>query len=106
MSNKPFRGKQYYLGAWHYVLLDILYCIPVLGWIILLVHALRKKDSDENTSNENRMHYARSYFVRLLVVLILCLIGIAAFYFISGSESFMTKMNEILQAIRESKYPV
>ena len=83
-----FRGKQNYMGAWHYVLLDILYVIPVIGFIALLVHAFSDK-------NENRRHYARSYFARFLLFIILCLIGTGLYYLIAGSEAFSKTVSEI-----------
>lgn len=70
-----YHGSQDYIGAFHYVLLDILYAIPVIGLIFLLSHSF-------NTNNVIRLHYARSYFVRLLlVVLIIVLGGLALFLF-------------------------
>ena len=83
-----FKGKQYYMGAWHYVLLDILYVIPVIGFIALLVHAFSDK-------NENRRHYARSYFARFLLFIILCLIGTGLYYVIAGSDAFNRTVKDI-----------
>lgn len=62
-----FRGTNNFMGAWQYVLLDILYSIPVIGWIVLLIHAMDK-------NNENRMHFARSRFAHALVVGIILLV--------------------------------
>ena len=101
----PFKGKSKYMGAWRYVLLDILYCIPVLGWIFLIYHALRNRDDDKDTSIENRMHYARSYFARLLLVLILVGIGLTVFYFVAGSDIFVAKLEELLEAMKSQKSP-
>ena len=83
-----FRGKQNYMGAWHYVLLDILYAIPIIGLIALLVHSFSEK-------NENRRHYARSYFAKFLLAVILCLIGTGLFYFIAGPDSFSKAVNTV-----------
>lgn len=56
------------LSAWAYWGLSILYAIPVIGQIILIVHAL-------SGSNVNRRSYARSYFCSLILVLIIwCII--------------------------------
>lgn len=84
-----FHGKHYYLGAWSYVLLDILYIIPVIGFIFLLVHSFSDQD-------ENRRHYARSYFARLLLAIIICLIAVGVFYLAAGQEAFVAKINEIV----------
>ena len=83
-----FRGKHYYLGAWSYFFLSLLYAVPVIGFIFLLIHSF-------NTSNENLRHYARSYFVRLLVAVILLIAIFAYTYFAKGSHELLTEMNEI-----------
>ena len=88
-----FRGKQDYMGAWAYVLHDILYMIPVLGLIFLLVHAFGEK-------NENRRHYARSYFARLLLFILVCVIASGVFYLVAGSDAFSEKVNEIADQIK------
>ena len=83
-----YHGKHYYLGAWNYVFLDILYCIPIIGFIFLLVHSFSDK-------NENRRHYARSYFTRFLMAIIILLIVSGIFYLSAGSEAFTAKLNEL-----------
>ena len=72
-----YRGTNNYIGAWHYVLLDILYAIPVIGFIMLLVHSF-------SSNNENRRHYARSYFARFLLALIIIVIVGVVLYFTLG----------------------
>ncbi len=79
-----YRGH-HYIGAWHYVLLDILYCIPLVGWIFLLIHAFSPVE-------ENRRHYARSYFVRLFLLLLILGISAAVVYFVSGPEGLKNIM--------------
>ena len=74
-----YRGTSNYIGAWHYVLLDILYAIPVIGWIILLAHCFNK-------GQESRMHYARSKFAHLLLGLVVILIAGAVLYFTVGKQ--------------------
>ena len=76
-----YRGTSNYIGAWHYVLLDILYAIPVIGWIILAVHCLKQ-------DKENRMHYARSKFAHLLLGLIVLVISVTILYFTVGKKYF------------------
>lgn len=63
-----------YIGAWGYIGYELLYFIPVIGWIFLVIHALSRDDA-----MENRKHFARSYFAALLILLIL------AAAFIGGS---------------------
>ena len=83
-----YTGKQYYLGAWKYVMLDLLYLIPVVGLIFLIVHSF-------DTDHENRCHFARSHFAALLLVVIVTLIAGGAFYLVAGQAAFTEKMNEI-----------
>ena len=52
------------LGAWTYFLLTILYNIPVIGFIMMIIHAT-------DHSNINRRNFARSYLCGLLVAVIL-----------------------------------
>jgi len=85
-----YHGKYHYMGAWKYVLLDILYAIPVIGWIFLLVHAF-------SHSNENRLHYARSYFVRLLLVVIIAVILGVTVYLTVGTEAFTQELTEVME---------
>ena len=76
-----YRGKHQYLSAWSYFWLDILYSIPVIGFIFLLIHSF-------GANNENRLHYARSYFVKLLVVLIISAAGLLIFYLVNPAGFF------------------
>ncbi len=48
--------------AWAYVGYDILFAVPLIGFIFMIVFAV----SDENV---NRRNYARSYFCKMLLVL-------------------------------------
>ena len=83
-----YHGKHYYLGAWNYAFLDILYLIPVIGLIFLLIHSFSDK-------NENRRHYARSYFARFLLGVLICAVAAGIFYLAAGSEAFRAKWAEI-----------
>ena len=81
-----YHGKHYYLGAWGYVLLDILYVLPVIGLICLIVHSFSDK-------NENRRHYARSYWARLLLMIVILAIVIGALYLFAGGGVFQNLEN-------------
>ena len=94
-----FRGKHYYLGAWNYVLLDILYFIPVIGWLCLLAHAFSDK-------NENRKHYARSYFVRFLMILIISAAAAGVCYLVLGQDKFVSEVTRIYEQVRSVIAPV
>lgn len=90
-----YRGKNYYMGAWRYVFLDILYAIPILGFIMLLVHSFSNK-------NENRLHYARSYFARFLLALIIVVIMAVLCYFFVGTERLTEIYTEVTTQIQDS----
>lgn len=61
------------LSPWAYFGLNILYVLPVVGWVFLICHALGSR-------NLNRRNYARSYFcvyvLLALVVLLLYVTGV------------------------------
>lgn len=60
------------LGAWSYFGYNILFALPLIGFIFLIVFAL-------SDSNINRRSYARSFFCVFIIVLIILgiIIGIA-----------------------------
>ena len=65
---KPYRP----LSAWNYFWRSVLYAIPVIGWIFLLVHAIKCK-------NLNARNFARSFFCTLLVVAVVGAIAVASY---------------------------
>lgn len=91
-----YHGKHHYIGAWHYVLLDILYIIPLIGLIFLLIHAF-------DHTNENRLHYARSYFVRLLLALIISATVVGLMYIIIGADESWNTFNNIINMFNQQK---
>lgn len=52
------------ISAWGYVGYQILFAIPVIGWLFLIIFAC-------SNSNINRRSFARSYFCVLVIVLLL-----------------------------------
>ena len=90
MANK-YRAKSY-IGAWKYVFLDILYVIPIIGWIFLIVHAL-------GASHENVKHYARSYFARLLLAVIVVVAIAAVIFLIAGEAGLLDAIDEMTTAV-------
>lgn len=66
MENLPEEYKP--LSPWTYFLLNIVYAIPLIGFIVLIVMALG------GTDNINKRNYARSFFCSLLVSAILLII--------------------------------
>lgn len=70
-NNVPKEYKP--ISAWGYFGYELLFSIPLVGFIMLCVFALG------GTSNINLKNFARSYFCAFLLVFIICLIvGICA----------------------------
>lgn len=63
-------GKYTPIKPFGYFFLQILYSIPVIGFIFLLIHAIGHE-------NINRKNFARSYFCGLILVVIITIIVIA-----------------------------
>ena len=55
------------ISAWGYVGRSILWSIPVIGWLILLCKAIGAK-------NRNVRNYARSFFCKLLLAIIVAVV--------------------------------
>ncbi len=55
------------IGAWGYFGYNILFAIPLIGFICLIVFSL-------DNSNINRRNYARSFFCSIVIALILVLL--------------------------------
>ena len=71
MANEPNLPAQYRpMSPWAYFGLQILYSIPLVGFIFLIIHSISR-------GNINRRNFARSYFCILIIVLIVFLIMIA-----------------------------
>ena len=68
---------------WGYFLLSLLYCIPVIGWIFLLVHSFGKK-------YPNRRNFALSIWVRLGICLIIACILVIVFMIIKDTDFGVT----------------
>lgn len=61
-NNIPFQYKP--LSPWAYFGYNLLFAIPLIGFIFLIVFAF-------DSSNINRRNYARSFFCTLLLVVIM-----------------------------------
>ena len=57
------------LSAWSYFWLSIAYALPIIGTIILIIHAL-------SNNNINRRNFARSYFCIIAIILVILFISI------------------------------
>jgi len=75
-NNVPQEYKP--LGAWAYVGYNILFAIPLVGFIMLIVFAF-------DNGNINRRNYARSFFCTWLIGIILVVI-ISAILFATGAS--------------------
>jgi len=64
------------ISAWGYFGYRLLYSIPLIGWIILIVHALA-------ASNVNVRRHARSYFCTFLLIVLIAAV-FAALVLVSG----------------------
>ena len=58
------------LSPWAYFWLQILYAIPILGFIFLIIHAI-------GSYNINRRNFARSYFCIYVIIGIILIVIIS-----------------------------
>lgn len=69
VAEEPAVSKQFRpIKPWGYVGLEILFAIPVIGFICLLVFTFSKR-------NLNRRNFARSYWCGLVIFLVLLVVG-------------------------------
>ena len=59
------------ISMWGYFGLEILFSIPVVGFIILIIFALG------GTKNVNKKNFARSYFCFVIILVIILAIAVA-----------------------------
>ena len=59
------------ISMWGYFGLEILFSIPVVGFIILIVYALG------GTKNVNKKNFARSYFCFVIIFVVIAAIFVA-----------------------------
>ena len=64
------------LGAWQYFLYQLLFSVPIVGFIFLIIFSF-------NNSNINRRNFARSYFC-IVVILIVITVAVSASAVASG----------------------
>ncbi len=75
------------IGAWGYVGWNILFAIPVVGFVLLIVFSF-------SNSNINRRNYARSFWCTLLVAVVLVIV-------LSIVAAATGTMDELMQALQE-----
>ena len=70
------------LGMWQYFLWQILFAIPIVGFILLIIKAL-------SADNINMRNFARSYFCILIIAIIICVIA----FVLGGFSSIINGFN-------------
>ena len=70
------------IGAWGYIGYNILFAIPIIGFILLIVFAVSR-------DNINRRNYARSFLLVMLIAVVLTIIGcvLAAIFGVNVADS-------------------
>ena len=75
------------MSPWKYFGLNILYAIPIIGFIFLICHAIGSR-------NVNKRNYARSFFCIVVVALV-----IFAIFFFSGTfGNLITSLADSIKA--------
>ena len=88
MSENNYGSEEYRpLTAWQYFWLQVLYAIPILGFVFLIIHSL-------SGANINRRSFARSHFCIVIIALIIFGITMAI---TAGTGLFATIMDAIKQ---------
>lgn len=84
MQNYPSNLPNEYrpLSAWAYFGYNILFAIPLVGFIMLIVFAF-------DSSNINRRNYARSFFCTYLIAFIILIIVLILFLVLGFSTATM-----------------
>lgn len=77
------------LSPWAYFGLQILYSIPIVGFIFLLIHTF-------SAGNLNRRSFARSYWCALMILggiaLVVGIIGVVVYLFLAPAEANMVSV--------------
>lgn len=76
------------LSAWAYFGYQILFSVPIIGFIFLIVFAF-------NNDNINRRNFARSYFCSMLLAFILIIIIIIIIATVAGTVAVIPGIDTI-----------
>ena len=82
------------LGAWKYFWLNVLFSIPVIGFIFLIIFACSGK-------NINRRSYARSFFCGLIIGLIVLAVVVVIAIVVLGSDSVIEMAKTYWESLME-----
>ena len=85
-NNVPQEYKP--LGAWAYVGYNLLFNIPLVGFIMLIVFAL-------DNSNINRRNYARSFFCIWIIVIAIIVITFIIMLITGASLGMFNNLSSI-----------
>lgn len=76
------------IGMWGYFGYQILFSIPIVGFIFLIVFSL-------SSSNINRRNFARSYFCIIIIALII----LAIVFITGGLGGVVDKVTQMLSSV-------
>ncbi|MBQ9510114.1 MAG: hypothetical protein IJR55_00190 [Clostridia bacterium] len=76
------------IGMWGYFGYQILFSIPIVGFIFLIVFSL-------SSSNINRRNFARSYFCIIIIALII----VAIVFITGGLGGVVDKVTQMLSSV-------
>lgn len=74
---KPKGGKYGVVGTGAFFGLQLLFALPLIGWIACIIMAFAPK-------NENIRHYARANLIWFIVGIVLCVLLFVVFWLLSG----------------------
>ena len=89
MPNTPYTSQYKPLSPWAYFGYNLLFSIPVVGFILLIVFSC-------SNSNINRRNYARSFFCALLIAVIILVFFFAMALIFGFSSELMDALQDIL----------
>lgn len=73
------------LGPWAYFGLQLLFSIPIVGFVLLIVFSL-------DNSNLNRRNFARSYWCGLIVGLIIAILLVIVFVVTGAGAAILSEL--------------
>ncbi len=85
MENKNIPEEYRPISMWGYFGYEILFSIPIIGFICLIVFAIGSK-------NINKKNFARSYFCYRIIVCLIALCIFAVAVFTGAVDSFTTAL--------------
>ena len=84
LTEKTLPDKFKPIGMWQYFWLDVLFAVPIVGFVFLIIFAVG------GGGNVNRKYFARSKFCMLILVLIIAAI-VVAIAFATGGINYLSR---------------